>query len=157
MSRKKPSYLTIDRSPVKKDNVIGYCWNATHYGYITTSLIRTHECIKKRCPYLEKYEDSIFWKKKTDSKELRKKNKIEKRNQYREEVKETLQKQDYVKNSSIRFNMTTEEVSEYFMRRYFDINKDSYISLYFDPKICAIHLLENIHREMLLRKKKLNE
>ena len=32
-----------------------------HPGKLTKQLLRKHNCLEKRCPFLEKYEDTPFW------------------------------------------------------------------------------------------------
>lgn len=55
--------LLIDGISQKIDtkSVIGYCHCSKHKGYLNVSLLKSHDCIKKECVYLEKFEDYPFW------------------------------------------------------------------------------------------------
>ena len=44
-----------------KDNAIAYCHHAKHNGYLNEKLIKQHDCLNKRCPYLHKYEEKPYW------------------------------------------------------------------------------------------------
>ena len=44
-----------------KDNAIAYCHNKKHMGYLTATMLKQHECLKKECPFLEKYDNHQFW------------------------------------------------------------------------------------------------
>lgn len=46
---------------VCRGNIVGFCHIQTHPGKLTKNLLREHECLEKKCPFLEKYEDSPFW------------------------------------------------------------------------------------------------
>ena len=41
--------------------VAGRCHNNIHRGYLNIDLLERHDCIKKECPFLEKFEDYPFW------------------------------------------------------------------------------------------------
>lgn len=55
-----------------KERAVGYCHNPNHRGYLSRKNLKNHECLKKQCKYLHKYEDHKFWidreKKKADKK-----------------------------------------------------------------------------------------
>lgn len=40
---------------------IGYCWCLTHRGYLNPKLLMSHECLEKKCVFLQKYLDQPFW------------------------------------------------------------------------------------------------
>lgn len=42
-------------------SVVGYCHCSKHKGYLNITLLKSHDCIKKECVYLEKFEDYPFW------------------------------------------------------------------------------------------------
>ena len=46
---------------VRKENILGYCRNINHPGKLTKALLEEHQCLTKKCPLLEKYEDVPFW------------------------------------------------------------------------------------------------
>ena len=78
---------TVNIVPVKKNHRLingintthtpcGYCHCRTHRGYLSTALIKQHECLKKDCPFLDAFETHEFWrereKKRADKKAKRK-------------------------------------------------------------------------------------
>ena len=72
--RRLPCYIDHIYRPAQEP--VGYCWNATHYGMLSKSLIEKHGCIKKECKYLEKYMDTAedYWGNKAKRAEEKKKN-----------------------------------------------------------------------------------
>ena len=42
-------------------NIAGTCHNNIHKGYLDIKLIKQHDCINKKCPFLERFEDYPFW------------------------------------------------------------------------------------------------
>ena len=42
-------------------SIVGMCRNNIHRGYLNIDLLEQHDCIKKDCPFLEKFEDYPFW------------------------------------------------------------------------------------------------
>lgn len=42
-------------------NIAGTCHNNIHKGYLDIKLLQQHDCINKKCPFLEKFEDYPFW------------------------------------------------------------------------------------------------
>lgn len=46
---------------VKKKKIAGYCHHNAHQGYLTVALLEKHDCIKKQCRCLEKFEEYPFW------------------------------------------------------------------------------------------------
>ena len=46
---------------LERKNVIGCCHYMLHPGKLTKQLLRKHNCLEKKCPFLEKYEDTPFW------------------------------------------------------------------------------------------------
>jgi hypothetical protein len=46
---------------IKSKNVVGYCSCRLHPGYMTSSTVKNHECIKKGCHFLKKYDDYGYW------------------------------------------------------------------------------------------------
>lgn len=43
--------------------IIGFCHYKNHSGYLTKSLVKEHECLKKQCPLLEKFDCRYFTQK----------------------------------------------------------------------------------------------
>lgn len=50
-----------DIAEMRRKNVIGYCHCALHEGALNKRLLDEHECLKKGCRYLQKYEERPFW------------------------------------------------------------------------------------------------
>ncbi len=42
-------------------NIAGICHNNIHKGYLDIKLLQRHDCINKKCPFLERFEDYPFW------------------------------------------------------------------------------------------------
>lgn len=38
------------------DQRVGYCWNDTHRGFLSKSLMKKHKCVEKGCTYLQIYK-----------------------------------------------------------------------------------------------------
>lgn len=67
---------TYFRGQPSKKNQIGYCHNKSHLGYLSITALKRHQCLKKNCPYLEKYQDHEFWVNRDKLKEKKKKDKL---------------------------------------------------------------------------------
>ena len=65
------SYRTINGGKCTIGQRVGYCWLEKHRGYITKQIMEEHECLEKKCPFFQKYEDAPYWR----EKEKRKKDK----------------------------------------------------------------------------------
>lgn len=61
-------YTDIEGKTCNPEQRVGYCWSETHRGYLTLPLMQQHECIEKGCKHFQKYEDSLYWKKKEEKK-----------------------------------------------------------------------------------------
>ena len=46
---------------VKKTTVVGYCSFPHHKGFITKTLLKSHDCENRKCRYFKKYKDSPHW------------------------------------------------------------------------------------------------
>lgn len=57
-------------SQVGRSKAVGYCYY--HQAALTTKTLKGHECLKKQCDCLKKYEDHDFWRQHEQKKELRK-------------------------------------------------------------------------------------
>lgn len=44
-----------------RDTAVGYCMYYKHEGNINARHVMNHECLKKNCPHLIKYEHCKFW------------------------------------------------------------------------------------------------
>ena len=61
---------------VNKKNLIGFCHYSKHRGFITRSVLKTHNCDGKMCHYLEKFEDHPFWIERKKQKDRKKTSKL---------------------------------------------------------------------------------
>jgi len=52
--------MLLDKNPCKFSKVVGFCHNNLHRGYISKSLLKSHECIEKECTLLERF-DHRYW------------------------------------------------------------------------------------------------
>ena len=84
----RPSVKTIEQKyqEVNLHNLVGYCVLYGHPGYLTKALMKEHECKKKGCPYLVRFEGHPYWE---SYREKRENKKESKRN---ENAKDTLNK-----------------------------------------------------------------
>ena len=57
---KKLDVSSIDGSLLQSTKVVAYCNNATHWGWLSKRLMQNHDCLEKKCPYLEKANPS-YW------------------------------------------------------------------------------------------------
>lgn len=46
----------------RDSGIIGYCYCTTHMGYLTTILLRRHQCLEKKCPFLKRNDEAPFWR-----------------------------------------------------------------------------------------------
>ena len=60
---------------MKESKIIGFCHCRLHKGYLNASILKEHECLRKNCFYLEKYEDRPFWVQREKAKENKLKSK----------------------------------------------------------------------------------
>ena len=68
-SDRSPEYISIDGNPIKSP--VAICHFKKHRGYLTVRLIKTHGCLKKGCPRLQRL-DCPFWEQRKKRKELAK-------------------------------------------------------------------------------------
>ena len=40
----------------------GMCTHGSHKGYLSVKALKEHECLRKQCPYLKKFENHDYWK-----------------------------------------------------------------------------------------------
>ena len=70
---------------VDKNAVVGYCNCNLHKGYLSVTLLKEHDCIKKNCVYLKKFEDCPFWTRYKNELKLKEKRKQDKKNRIRKQ------------------------------------------------------------------------
>ena len=57
-------------SMINRSRAVGYCHY--HKAALTVKTMKCHECLKKQCGALKKYEEHDFWRQHEQKKELRK-------------------------------------------------------------------------------------
>jgi hypothetical protein len=57
-------------SHIKRSKAVGYCKH--HCVALTVKTLKEHECLKKQCNALKKYEDHDYWRQHEQKKEWRK-------------------------------------------------------------------------------------
>ena len=61
-------------SHISRANAIGYCRH--HCAALTVKTLKCHECLKKQCNALKKYEEHDYWKQRAEKKEMKKARKM---------------------------------------------------------------------------------
>lgn len=61
-------------SHIKRSKAVGYCKH--HCAALTVKTLKEHECLKKQCNALKKYEEHDYWKQREVLKARKKENKI---------------------------------------------------------------------------------
>ena len=56
-------------SQVSRNKAVGYC--RCHCAALTVKTLKGHECLKKQCNALKKYEGHDYWRQQEQRKELR--------------------------------------------------------------------------------------
>jgi hypothetical protein len=56
-------------SMISRNRVVGYCHY--HKAALTVKTMKCHECLKKQCDALKKYEEHDFWRQHEQKKERR--------------------------------------------------------------------------------------
>lgn len=62
----------------ESDNIthaVAWCHHRMHWGNMTLKMVKKHECLKKQCPFLEKFEDHPYWKQRAIKKQKKKEKK----------------------------------------------------------------------------------
>lgn len=78
---------TMANSQLKK--LVGYCHCDTHKGYLNKVLMEEHQCIEKKCPFFERYEDYPYWTNLRQRKEAKEKARKPREEQRAQEEKKT--------------------------------------------------------------------
>lgn len=60
---------------IDRKKACGYCY--LHHIAMSPASMKTHECLKKQCPRLKKYEDHPFWVDRARKNELKKQHRAE--------------------------------------------------------------------------------
>ena len=56
----------IDGHPHRNEAKVGYCWSEQHKGWLTTRLMKEHDCVNKKCRHLQLYDPNYDPDKKDD-------------------------------------------------------------------------------------------
>ena len=59
-------------SHINRNKAVGYCYH--HCAALTVKTLKGHECLKKQCNALKKYEDHDYWRQREVIKARRKMN-----------------------------------------------------------------------------------
>jgi len=116
----------IDGHYADSDKIIARCHLLTHRGFLTKSLVKSHGCIAKKCPFFEKVK-SGYWqaieKKEQEKKINREKRKLTlKMNNDRDElIRETLEDSGHIFVTSIREESRNFLVISYIYDRQVDL------------------------------------
>lgn len=62
-------------SQVSRSKAVGYC--RYHNAALTTKTLKGHECLKKQCNALKRYEEHDFWRQREVMKARKKANRME--------------------------------------------------------------------------------
>ena len=112
----KNKYMSrmINGAYANNENIIAYCHNKTHRGYLSKRFVKVHNCIAKKCPFFEK-ANTAYWDT-VEKKEKKKQNYILKKKLDKEKIserdkliRETLESCEHVHVTVIR------EVEENFL------------------------------------------
>ena len=57
-------------SQISRNRAVGYCY--FHKAALTVKTMKCHECLKKQCDALKRYEEHDFWRQHEQKKERRK-------------------------------------------------------------------------------------
>ena len=49
------------RNQPSSQNAVGYCHYKLHKGFLSWKAVKSHDCLGKQCPYLERYTDRPVW------------------------------------------------------------------------------------------------
>ena len=63
----------------KGSNVVGYCHNRDHKGYISKTILKTHNCINKKCFYFEEVNPK-YWEQRLKQKVYKQNKRMEIKN-----------------------------------------------------------------------------
>lgn len=64
----------IYHDKVRKGKLVAFCHYRPHCGALTVENLKKHECLRKQCPHLEKFEHD-FWVEREKIKQLKKQKK----------------------------------------------------------------------------------
>ena len=57
----KVKMLTGETIPIKNKNLLGWCHHGMHKGAVNRAIMEQHDCLGKKCPYLERNPKSPYW------------------------------------------------------------------------------------------------
>ncbi|MDE6005014.1 MAG: hypothetical protein K2G88_06470 [Oscillospiraceae bacterium] len=128
----------IDRkwaNHVNKEQIIGYCNYKLHRGALTEQLLKSHECIQKKCPYLKRLEDRKFWIKRKDRTEHKKAMKLEKHMQEEFSKNLLIEAQEFAENYQAKLDIIQvnfDKSKNYYIIFYISDNSDDDYNEYLD-------------------------
>jgi len=119
----------IDGNYVASSKIIGHCHSLIHRGYLTKNLIKSHDCIGKKCSSFEKIKPD-YWQSlitaENASKEKRAKIKVEKKHTSDRDVfiKATLEDSGSIYVTAIREGSRNYLDISYIYDRYIDLSQE---------------------------------
>ena len=97
----------IDGHYAKSENVVAFCHVLTHRGYLSKTLVKSHDCLAKKCPFFKPIRPD-YWKAVESAEQKKKKNRL-KRKQSVETIserdafiRETLEESGHIYVTSIK-------------------------------------------------------
>jgi predicted GIY-YIG superfamily endonuclease len=111
------------------DNVIARCHLLTHRGYLTKNLIKSHECIEKKCSFFEKLKPE-YWEALEKKEQMKKNNRLKKRQAIEETnerdklIKETLERSGNVYVTQIKAENPRLLVISYIYDKRIDLSEE---------------------------------
>ena len=95
--------IDCKRKTLSMKEIVGYCYNMRHTGYLTVALMNSHDCIGKKCPFFERFEDYPYW-----VKEANRSKEKERKRQKREDELDMQRKQE---QKLSRLHSTAQEIA----------------------------------------------
>ena len=123
----KPNMLKlVNGARACETNIVGYCHLEKHPGYLTKNLIKTHECLEKKCTFLKKLNPE-YWRGRESFEQAQKDKVIRQKQQA-----ETKAKNDVYRDTFIR--KTLEESGNIYVTVIREESKNSLTVSYISDK-----------------------
>jgi len=141
------------------ENVTARCRSLTHRGYLSKSLVKSHDCIKKKCPFFEKLNPE-YWQIIESAKQEKKNNRL-KRKKEKEMmsardmvIRKTLEDSGHIHVTSIKEESRNSLVISYIYDKEIDLaNEIQSLQKKFNKKIMLQPIFaSNDLIELLIRK-----
>ncbi|MCL2088712.1 MAG: helix-hairpin-helix domain-containing protein [Oscillospiraceae bacterium] len=116
----------INGSRANLSNAIAYCHILTHRGYLSKTLVKSHDCIAKKCPFFEKLKPD-YWRSIEAEERKRKANRLKYRQKSEEKkdrdifIREVLEDSGHIYITNIKDESPNLLVISYIYDRYVDL------------------------------------